>query len=97
MPQKIEVTNTVAGPGAELARLDCYDCQRVRVFASAAAAASAVVRLHAAGGVVTLATLPLAAGVAQSLYIDGPAGIVSVQITPTVAAMVVCSVSILGV
>lgn len=97
MAVRIEVTGQVSGEPTELARLDCYECHRVRVFVTAAAAASALVRLHAAGGIVTLATLTLAAGVAQTLYIDGPAGIVTVQITPTVAAMVTCSVSILGV
>ncbi len=87
----------VAGVGGEPARLDCSECHRVRVFVSSAAAASAVVRLHAAGGTVDHSTLALAAGVAQSLYIEGPAGVVSVFITPTVSAQVQVSVSILGV
>lgn len=94
---RIDTTGTVSGAGGELARLDCSECHRVRVFVSAAAAASAVVRLHAAGGIVALSILTLAAGVAQTLFIDGPAGIVTVEITPTVAGMVACTVSILGV
>jgi hypothetical protein len=94
---RIDTTGTVSGAGGELARLDCSECHRVRVFVTAAAAGSAIVQIRAAGGTVDHSTLTLAAGVAQSVYIEGPAGIVTVEITPTVPAMVVCTVSILGV
>jgi hypothetical protein len=87
----------VSGAGAELVRCDCRRSQRVRVFVSCAAAASAVILLHDTAGEVSFATLTLASGIAQTLYIDGPAGIVSVRVTPTVSAQVIASASILEV